>query len=87
MNIRTLLNEIKQDIRDYNFNYMEYESNIKDWDRTFILDIEYITFHYRNNKYEFTGNIYRDDFIKMSNVNIIKYIIEWSYYNTLEVEI
>lgn len=91
--IRTILNEIKKDIEN-DYRYMEYESKSNGWDRIWILSrysttyrTGEIIFHYENNTHIFSGIIPIDEFMSMTNKEIIKYLAEYYYYNTFEKEI
>jgi len=84
MNIRTLLNEIKDDYKKYNFKYYEYEDNTKDWERLFVVDQKsgFVYFHYYQKNGGFSGRIPLQDFMEFkSNSDILHIIAEAYYYN------
>lgn len=84
MNIRTLLNEIKDDYKKYNFEYYEYEDNTKDWERLFVVDqkdgIGYVYYHYYQENGGFSGRVSLFDFMRKSNSEILHIIAERYYY-------
>ena len=83
-NIKTLLNEIKRDVIEYNLEYLEYESNINGWERIFIKEGDKIIYHYKNEKGYFMGSIDVNRFIILSNKAIISIIASDYYYNYIE---
>lgn len=92
MNIRSLLNQLRYDIKN-NVPYREYEDNANGWQRYYILSRTYstyvnghISFEYKNKNSIFSGIIPVEDFVKMTNTEFITYLAEYHYYNTIMLD-
>ena len=83
MNIRTLLNEIKDDYKKYNFEYYEYEDKTNNWERLFVVNQKsgFVYFHYYQKNGGFSGRISLFDFMRKSNSDILHIIAQTYYYN------
>ena len=82
MNIRTMLNEIKDDYKKYNFGYYEYEDKTNDWERLFVVDQHsgFVYFHYYQENGGFSGRIHLQDFMEFKTNSEILHVIAQTYY-------
>ena len=81
-----LYDEIKADVLKYNFNYIEYNETDDNWDKTFIIDGNWVIWHYEGIDGYFIGRIEKDRFMTMDKKAIMQLISADHYYNYIGYE-